>query len=89
MALGLGAAVLMNSALPARPVFRGILILPMAVSGVATALMGVLIFDENSGVLDGMLQTIGLPASPGSPAERRPSRPWCSSPCGGAPASTC
>ena len=61
MALGLGAAVLLNSVLPARPVFRSILILPMAVSGVATALMGVLIFDENSGVLDGLLQTIGLP----------------------------
>ncbi|KQQ11350.1 sugar ABC transporter permease [Rathayibacter sp. Leaf296] len=61
MALGLGAAVLLNSVLPARPVFRSILILPMAVSGVATALMGVLIFDENSGVLDGLLQTVGLP----------------------------
>ena len=62
MALGLGAAVLLNSVLPARGVFRSVLILPMAISGVATALLGVLIFDENSGVLDKLLQTVGLPA---------------------------
>ncbi len=62
MALGLGAAVLLNSVLPARGVFRSILILPMAISGVATALIGVLVFDENNGVLDNILRTIGLPA---------------------------
>jgi multiple sugar transport system permease protein len=61
MALGLGAAVLLNSVLPARGVFRSILILPMAISGVATALLGVLVFDENSGVLDKLLQAVGLP----------------------------
>lgn len=62
MALGLGAAVLLNSVLPARGVFRSILIVPMAISGVATALIGVLFFDQNSGVLDKMLRAIGLPA---------------------------
>jgi multiple sugar transport system permease protein len=62
MALGLGAAVLLNSVLPARGVFRSVLIVPMAISGVATALLGVLIFDENSGVLDKLLQSVGLPA---------------------------
>ncbi|GAA3570188.1 sugar ABC transporter permease [Microlunatus spumicola] len=61
MALGLGAAVLLNSVLPARGVFRSVLILPMAISGVATALLGVLIFDENSGVLDKLLTSVGLP----------------------------
>ena len=61
MALGLGAAVLLNSVLPARGVFRSVLILPMAISGVATALLGVLVFDENSGVLDKLLQVVGLP----------------------------
>jgi multiple sugar transport system permease protein len=61
MVLGLGAAVLLNSVLPARGLFRSILILPMAVSGVATALLGVLIFDENSGVLDKLIRAIGLP----------------------------
>ncbi|MEO5832562.1 MAG: sugar ABC transporter permease [Nakamurella sp.] len=61
MALGLGIAVLFNSVLPARGVFRSILILPMAISGVATALIGVLIFDENTGLLDKMLRAVGLP----------------------------
>ncbi len=62
MAIGLGIAVLLNSVLPARPFFRSILILPMAISGVATALMGVLLFDENTGVLDKLLRAIGLPS---------------------------
>ncbi len=64
MALGLGAALLLNSVLPARGLFRSILIMPMAVSGVATALLGVLVFDENSGILDKLLLSIGLPAVP-------------------------
>ena len=61
MALGLAAALLLNSALPARPVFRSALILPMAVSGVATALLGLLVFDENTGLLDALLRSLGLP----------------------------
>ncbi len=64
MALGLGAAVLLNSLLPARGVFRSILILPMAISGVATALVGLLVFDQNSGVFDKLLRFVGLPAVP-------------------------
>ncbi|WP_433294228.1 carbohydrate ABC transporter permease [Actinoplanes sp. CA-030573] len=62
MALGLGAALLLNSVLPARKVFRSILITPMAVSGVAAALLGGLVFDENNGVLDKVLTAVGLPA---------------------------
>jgi multiple sugar transport system permease protein len=62
MALGLGAALLLNSVLPARKLFRSILITPMAISGVAAALLGVLIFDENNGVLDKLLTSVGLPA---------------------------
>lgn len=61
MACGLGLAALLNSALPARGLFRSLLILPMAISGVATALMGVLIFDENSGILDKSVRLLGLP----------------------------
>lgn len=64
MALGLGVAVLLNSVLPGRAVYRSILILPMAISGVATALIGLLIYDQNSGVLDKMLRFVGLPAVP-------------------------
>lgn len=60
MAVGLGIAVLLNSVLPARGLFRSILITPMAISGVATALLGLLLFDENTGVLDKVLESIGL-----------------------------
>jgi multiple sugar transport system permease protein len=63
MALGLGTALLLNSVLPARGLFRSVLIMPMAVSGVATALLGVLVFDENSGVLNKLLRSIGLPGA--------------------------
>jgi multiple sugar transport system permease protein len=62
MALGLAAALLLDSVLPARALFRSLLILPMAVSGVATALIGLLFFDENTGVLDTVLTSLGLPA---------------------------
>ena len=61
MAIGLGIAVLLNSVLPARGLFRSILILPMAISGVATALIGVLIFDQDTGVIDKLLRSVGLP----------------------------
>lgn len=61
MLLGLVAAVLLNSALPARPLWRALIILPMAVSGVATGLIGILIFDQNSGVLNNLLTFLGLP----------------------------
>ncbi|GAA3690282.1 sugar ABC transporter permease [Microlunatus aurantiacus] len=61
MGIGLAAAVLLNSALPARPVLRSAVILPMAISGVATALMGLLIFDENSGLINLLFRSLGLP----------------------------
>lgn len=61
MGLGLLAAVLLNSVLPARPALRSAVIVPMAISGVATALMGLLIFDENSGLINLLLRSIGLP----------------------------
>lgn len=63
MGLGLGAALLFNSVLPARGVFRSILIVPMAISGVATALIGVLVFNENSGILNNVIRFLGLPGA--------------------------
>lgn len=60
MAGGLALALLLNSALPARGLFRSAFIVPMAVSGVATALIGVLMFDQSVGVLNLMLRAIGL-----------------------------
>jgi multiple sugar transport system permease protein len=64
MAIGLGLAVLMNTVLPARPLFRTIIYLPMVISGVATGLVGVLIFDENTGILDKLLRLVGLTGVP-------------------------
>ena len=61
MALGLGLAVLLDKAMPGRAVFRTIVYIPMVVSGVATGLIAVLMFDENVGVLDKLLAAIGLP----------------------------
>jgi multiple sugar transport system permease protein len=64
MVLGLAIATLMNSVLPARGAFRTVIILPMVISGVATALIGVLIFDQNSGIANKLLRTIGLDTVP-------------------------
>ena len=64
MAAGLALAVLMNSVLPARPLFRAVVVLPMSISGVATALIGVLVFDENSGIANKLLAAVGLGALP-------------------------
>ena len=82
--LGLAAALLLNSALPARPLFRAVLILPMAVSGVATALIGLLIFDENTGVARrAPARAWACPRSTGSPAASGRSPRSCWSRCGG------
>lgn len=64
LALGLGLAVLMNSVLPGRRLFRTLIYLPMVISGVATALMGVLLFDETTGVINKLLREGGLAAIP-------------------------
>jgi ABC-type sugar transport system permease subunit len=62
--LGLALAVLLNAALPGRSVFRTVIYVPMVVSGVASGLVGVLMFDENTGVLDKGLNALGLPPIP-------------------------
>lgn len=64
MALGLGLAVLMNSVLPARKLFRTIIYLPMVISGVATALVGLLLFDQNTGIINKILDTTFLGGLP-------------------------
>ncbi|MDH2444660.1 sugar ABC transporter permease [Amnibacterium sp. CER49] len=62
--LGLALAVLLNTSLPGRSVFRTIIYIPMVVSGVASGLIGVLMFDENTGVIDKGLNFLGLPPVP-------------------------
>lgn len=64
LGLGLALAVLLNRALPGRAVFRTVIYAPIVVSGVASGLIGVLMFDENTGVIDKGLVAIGLPPIP-------------------------
>lgn len=64
MALGLALATLMNSVLPARGLFRTVIVLPIVISGVATALIGVLVFDQNNGIVNKLLESVGLGAVP-------------------------
>ena len=62
MAAGLGLAVLLNSVLPGRGVFRTIIVLPMVISGVAAGMISVIIFYQSNGILNKTLTAIGLPA---------------------------
>ncbi|GAA1933577.1 carbohydrate ABC transporter permease [Nocardioides hwasunensis] len=58
--LGLGLALLMNKALPGRGVFRTIVYLPIVVSSLVTSLVGLLLFDESVGIINGILRDLGL-----------------------------
>ncbi|MDN4599362.1 carbohydrate ABC transporter permease [Leifsonia sp. NPDC014704] len=60
LAAGLGLAVLLNSVLPARGVFRTIIVLPMVISGVASGMIAMIIFYESSGLLNKILSALGL-----------------------------
>ncbi|MFD5806001.1 carbohydrate ABC transporter permease [Streptomyces sp. NPDC127020] len=64
MAMGLGLALLFNSVMPARPLWRTLVYLPMVISGVATALIGTLMFDENIGLLNKLIGAVGIDALP-------------------------
>jgi ABC-type sugar transport system permease subunit len=66
--LGVGIALalglLMDRALPGRTVFRTIVYLPIAVSTLVTSLVGLLLFDESVGIVNGVLRDLGIgPAS--------------------------
>ncbi len=58
--LGLALALLMDRALPARGVFRTIVYLPIAVSTLVTSLVGLLLFDETVGIVNGLLRDVGI-----------------------------
>ncbi len=62
MAIGLALAVLMNSVMPARRLFRTLVYLPLVISGVAVGLIGTLLFNETTGVLQAVSAALGLPA---------------------------
>ncbi|WP_426517400.1 carbohydrate ABC transporter permease [Diaminobutyricibacter sp. McL0618] len=57
---GLGLAVLMNSVLPARGVFRTIIVLPMVISGVASGMIAGIIFYQSNGIINKVLTALGL-----------------------------
>jgi multiple sugar transport system permease protein len=60
MALGLGLAVLLNSVLPGRTLYRSIIFLPLVISGVATGVLGTWMFDQNNGFFNKLLSAIGI-----------------------------
>ena len=64
MIIGLALAVLLNSVLPARKVFRTIIYLPLVISGVAVGLIGTFLFNETIGVVDAITTSLGLPSIP-------------------------
>ena len=57
---GLCLAVLMNSVLPARGVFRTVIVLPMVISGVASGMIAGIIFYQSNGIINKVLSAVGL-----------------------------
>jgi multiple sugar transport system permease protein len=62
LAIGLALAVLFNSVLPARKLFRTIVYLPLVISGVAVGLIGTFLYNETVGVVDKIFVAVGLPS---------------------------
>ena len=60
MAIGLGIAVLLNSVLPGRALYRSIIFMPLVISGVATGVLGAWMFDQYNGFFNKLLHTIGI-----------------------------
>ncbi|MDZ5661722.1 sugar ABC transporter permease [Nocardioides sp. S-58] len=60
IAIGLVLAVLLDTAVPARTVLRTIIFVPIVISGLVVALIGLLMFDEGVGMLNGMLAAVGI-----------------------------
>ncbi len=60
MALGLAVAVLLNSVLPGRTLYRSIIFLPLVISGVATGVLGSWIFDQYNGFVNRALSAVGI-----------------------------
>jgi multiple sugar transport system permease protein len=58
--IGLVLAALLNKALPARGLLRTIIYLPIVISGLVTSLIGLLMFDEGVGILNGVTRQLGF-----------------------------
>jgi len=61
IALGLGAALLLNRVMPARALFRALVYVPVVISGVAAGIIFLRLFDPLTGILNQLASTVGLP----------------------------
>ena len=61
IALGLGAALLLNRVMPARGLFRALVYVPVVISGVAAGIIFLRLFDPLTGILNQLATTFGLP----------------------------
>jgi multiple sugar transport system permease protein len=59
--LGLGAALLLNQLMPGRTLFRALVYVPVVVSGVASGIIFLRLFDPLLGVLNQIMSSVGLP----------------------------
>ncbi|WP_062437174.1 carbohydrate ABC transporter permease [Herbidospora daliensis] len=57
---GLAAALLLNKRMPARGLIRAIYYLPAVISGVSSALIGAWLFNEDIGLVNRILDVVGL-----------------------------
>lgn len=68
--LGLLVALGLNRQLPGRTLLRGIFFVPFVISMVAVALMGTWIFNEHYGVVNHLLNAVGIESVPWLSSER-------------------
>ena len=59
--LGLMAALLLNRVMPARGLFRALLYVPVVISGVASGVIFLRLFDPLTGILNQLASSVGLP----------------------------
>jgi multiple sugar transport system permease protein len=61
IALGLGAALLLNRVMPARALFRALVYVPVVISGVAAGIIFLRLFDPLTGIINQLATSLGLP----------------------------
>lgn len=61
IALGLGAALLLNRILPARALWRALVYVPVVISGVAAGIIWLRLFDPLIGLINQLLAAVGMP----------------------------
>lgn len=59
--IGLGIAMMLNSVIKTKPIYFAILTIPMAMSPVSVALVWRMLLQPNLGIVNHMMETIGLP----------------------------